>query len=450
MESGDYPNYIGVIVYVLLLIVYGILNSFYCALDNVNETLIEEQAEDGNKKAKKLLFYLDNPSDFRDSIHLLNGLTYLICGMLCVPSFTGMITSINDSSFRTAQAQSLLFTIVGAVCFVVMLTTGYAAMKIGGVREEKTAYRICRIASCFLNVIIPLRVALRVISACFIRLFGVDPHKNLDEVSEDEIISMVNEGHEQGLIESSEAEMIHNIFEFMDKDAQDIMTHRKNMIILSGEATFAEALEFMLESNFSRYPVYMEDIDNIIGVVHIRDCMEHMKAADIQNVAISEVEGLIREVHFIPETRKISDLFQSMQEEKHHMVIVVDEYGQTSGLVTMEDILEEIVGNIFDEYDEEEQTFTELEDGNYIISGMTPLDEVSEFLNVDLPVDDYDTLNGYLISLIDRIPTDDEKIQITAEGFLYEVLSVENKMIQTVHVSRCQMDEAEEQKDNKE
>lgn len=450
MESGDYPNYIGIIVYVVLLVIYGILNAFFSAIDNANETLIEEEAEDGNKKAKKLLYYFDNPSDFSDSIHLFNGLTYLICGMVCVPSFTSFVTELNAARLNDIHTQNILVIIVGAVCFVLLLSTGYAAMKIGGVKEEKAAYKICGIASCILNIVIPLRVSLRLIAACFVRLFGVDPNKNLDEVSEDEIISMVNEGHEQGLLESSEAEMIHNIFEFMDKDAQDIMTHRKNMITLSGESTFVETLDFMLESNYSRFPVYMEDTDNIIGVVHIRDCMEHMKDKGILEHKLCEVDGLIREVSFIPETRKISDLFKSMQEEKNHLAIVVDEYGQTSGLVTMEDILEEIVGNIFDEYDEEEQSFTTLEDGTYIINGMTPLDEVSEFLDIDLPVDDYDTLNGYLISLIDRIPTEDEKIQITAEGFLYEVMSVENKMIQTVHVIRNQVEDTEERKDNKE
>lgn len=448
MDIGDYPNYIGIIVYVLLLILYGVLNAFYSALDNANETVIEEEAENGNKKAKKLMYYLDNPSDFSDSMHLFNGLTYLVCGMLCVPSFVGVISKGND--MLSTNGYHVAFVLVGIVSFILLLSTGYSAMKIGGVKEEKVAFKLCSFAGCLLSIIIPLRIALRLLSSCFIRLFGVDPNKNLDEVSEDEIISMVNEGHEQGLLESSEAEMIHNIFEFMDKDAQDIMTHRKNMLLISGNSTFVETLDFMLESSFSRYPVYLDDIDNIIGVVHIRDCMEHMKDKDILELQLCEVKGLIREVSFIPETRKISDLFQSMQEEKNHLAIVVDEYGQTSGLVTMEDILEEIVGNIFDEYDEEEQQFITLDDGSYIIKGMTPIDEVSDFLHVDLPEDQYDTLNGYLISLIDRIPTEDEKIKITADGFLYEVMSVENKMIQTVHISKCEIEEGEERKENKE
>lgn len=280
------------------------------------------------------------------------------------------------------------------------------------------------------------------------RFFHKLPFGENEDVTEEEIISMVNEGHEQGVLLESEAEMIHNIFEFGDKEAKDIMTHRKNIVALDGNSTFVEALDFIIENSYSRFPVYEKNIDNIIGVLHIKEALASSRKQELMNTPIKEISGLVRGVDYIPETRNINALFQKMQSAQTHMVIVVDEYGQTAGLVAMEDILEEIVGNIFDEHDVEHHFITETEDGNFIMNGMTPLEEVGDALNLDFDDADYDTLNGFLISLIDRIPSDDEKVSATYEGYSFEVLSVEDKMIQSVRVSqipsseeRCSEDE---------
>lgn len=449
MDSGDSPL-IGTIVFLALLVLNGLLHAFCSALDNLNDSSMEEAAEDGNKKAERICYYLDNPTVLSDSLQLISGLCYLISGAFCLPCIVAGITKAMQVSGSGKIPDAVLGVLVIAVGYILMLGIGFASVKIGGAKEEKAAFRLFGICNLLINLVMPFRVIVKAFSGLFVRIFGVDPNKNLDEVSEDEIISMVDEGHEQGLIESSEAEMIHNIFEFTDKEAQDIMTHRKNMVMISGDLSFGEALDIMLENSVSRFPVYMDDTDNIIGVVHIRDCMVRMKEANIFPCRLCDIDGLIREISFIPETRNISDLFHSMQDEKNHMVIVVDEYGQTSGLVTMEDILEEIVGNIFDEYDEEELSVTTLADGSYLIKGMTPLEEVAKLLDVDLPEDEYDTLNGYLISLIDRIPTQEDRIQVTAEGYLFVVTSVENKMIQTVHVSKLPEEGQTDEIQNKE
>ena len=184
--------------------------------------------------------------------------------------------------------------------------------------------------------------------------FMKKPSKD-DDVTEEEIISMVNEGHEQGVLLASEAEMIHNIFEFGDKEAKDIMTHRKNLIAIDGNLSYNDAVSFIIENSKSRYPVYLNDIDNIIGVLHIKDAFAFAQKNEVFRTSIKDIPGLIRDVDFVPETLNINRLFKMMQAKKSHMVIVVDEYGQTSGAVAMEDILEEIVGNIEDEHDEEEQ-----------------------------------------------------------------------------------------------
>ena len=167
-----------------------------------------------------------------------------------------------------------------------------------------------------------------------------------DDVTEEEIISMVKEGHEQGTILASEAQMIHNVFEFDDKEVKDIMTHRKNIVSLDGDMSFIDAVEFIVDTGKSRFPVYENDVDSIIGVLHIKDAFTYFEKNEIFRTSIKDIDGLIRPVDFIPETVNINDLFKTMQSKKNHLAMVVDEYGQISGLVAMEDILEELVGNL--------------------------------------------------------------------------------------------------------
>lgn len=271
-----------------------------------------------------------------------------------------------------------------------------------------------------------------------------------ENVTEEDIMSMVNEGQEQGVLESSEAEMITNIFEFDDKEACDIMTHRKNIVALDGSMTVREAAQFVLkETNNSRFPVYGDDLDDIIGTVHMRDVLIHAENGDEADKPISEVPGILRSACFIPETRNINSLFKEMQSQKIHMEIVIDEYGQTVGIVTMEDILEEIVGNILDEYDIDEQFITRSEN-TWMMNGMTPLEDVQDELKVEFPeedLDNYDTINGLLISKLDRIPKEGEQPEVRYLGYLFAVTKVANKMIHTVHVTPIPKEELEQEED---
>lgn len=279
----------------------------------------------------------------------------------------------------------------------------------------------------------------RMVSKLFSRLFGVVIFKDLEDVTEEEIISMVNEGHEQGVLLASEAEMIQNIFEFGDKEAKDIMTHRKNILAIDGNSTFLEVLEFVTANNYSRYPVYEDDLDNIIGILHIKEMLKLCREESIYELAVKDIDDLIRSAKFIPETRNINTLFANMQSEKNHLMIVVDEYGQTSGIVAMEDIVEEIVGNIEDEHDEETQMIERLADGSFLMDGMTPVEDALKVLDITFPQEDeFETLNGLLISLIHRIPSEDEHITTEAFGYEFEVLVVENKMIKCVKVTKAQ------------
>ena len=279
----------------------------------------------------------------------------------------------------------------------------------------------------------------RMVSKPVSKLFGVQIFKDLEDVTEEEIISMVNEGHEQGVLLASEVEMIQNIFEFGDKEAKDIMTHRKNVIAIDGNSTFLEVLDFVTNNNYSRYPVYEEDLDNIIGILHIKEMLKLCRNESIFEMSVKDIKDLIRSAKFIPETRNINTLFANMQSEKNHLMIVIDEYGQTAGIVAMEDIVEEIVGNIEDEHDEEEQMIERFVDGSFIMDGMTPVEDALEALEITFPEqDEFETLNGLLISLIHRIPSEDEHIIKEAYGYAFEVLKVENKRIKKVKVTKVQ------------
>ncbi|EET61616.1 CBS domain protein [Marvinbryantia formatexigens DSM 14469] len=288
---------------------------------------------------------------------------------------------------------------------------------------------------------------LKSLSGLLSRKLGKNPSGS-DEY-EEEIISMVNEGHEQGVIQESQAQMIQNIFDLTDKEAQDVMTHRRNITAIEGTMNLKDALAFMLDDTHSRFPVYLDNLDNIIGILFLKDAMRwHTRNPDYDNWQIKDIPSLLRKAVFIPETRDLSPLFKSMQTQKLQMVIVSDEYGQTAGLVAMEDILEEIVGNIQDEYDNDEPVIEKAGD-DFLISGFAPLDEVSEALQLSLDDVEFETLNGFLISKLGRIPSDDDRSEIITDGYSFRILSVANKTIERVRAHRLPEEKKEEDEETK-
>ena len=295
------------------------------------------------------------------------------------------------------------------------------------------------------GIIILLTIALTIVlficRESFVKEFKKKKNIKLNNVSEDdvieeEIISMVKEGHEQGVLMDSEAEMIHNIFEFGDKEAKDIMTHRKNIVAIDGDMSFYDMVAYVDDTGKSRFPVYEGDIDHIIGVLLIKDAFLFCQKNEIFRTSVKDIPGLVREVDFITETIKINTLFQKMQSGKNQICIVIDEYGQTSGLVAMEDILEEIVGEIEDEHDEEEQTFHLESDGSYTFNGLTELSDVLEVIDLPIEEDAFETLNGYVISLLEKVPNDDECETIERHGYRFEIQKIENRIIREIRITK--------------
>ena len=264
--------------------------------------------------------------------------------------------------------------------------------------------------------------------------------KKVDEDKvEEEILSMVEEGHEQGVIEEGEMEMINNIFEFSDKEAKDIMTGRQKVIAVENTWTVEKALRFAIENNFSRYPVFEEDLDNVIGLIHIKDLIaEYMKDPK------ASITDIIDKAIVTHPTKNIAELLQDMQLEKIHLAVVVDEYGQTEGIVTMEDIIEEIVGNILDEHDEEEpEEIEKKSEGVYQVDGGASLEELSDLLGIEFPDEDFETLNGFLLYEHGRLPEEEEAFEIEYQGYAFIPEKIEENRITTVKIVKKQEKEEE-------
>lgn len=433
MDEGVSPI-MGVLVFVILLLLDFVIFGFIAAMENLNEAAIEKMAKDGETRAAQLLKYTDKTERYRHVCQLIILVVHMVLGFYQIPLWKAYFLPNPVSTAVSAAVDVMLFVVL---ILLVLIIGIYTPEKVASRKPDGFALRLVRFVHVVELIFYPAIFLTDAIANLLSRIFGVDPLSDTDDVTEEEIISMVKEGHEQGVLLASEAEMIHNIFEFGDKEAKDIMTHRKNLIALDASLTFAETLPILMENRYSRFPVYRETIDDIIGVLHIKEALCLCQKRELLHQPIADIDGLISEVDFIPETRNINILFTRMQSDKSHMTIVVDEYGQTSGIVTMEDILEEIVGNIEDEHDEETPMIRKLADGSYRMDGMAEFKDVREILEMETDEqDDFETLNGFLISRIDKIPNDGEVFSAEAYGYLFEALLVQNKMIHTVKVTK--------------
>lgn len=412
------------ILVVCLLVIDILFYGFGEALKGVNNREIERKAEEnGDKRSRRLLKILDKPAIFVNTLQMIVTLLNFLVG-----------------AFFADEPYILLGIFFGILTLGILMPKKLAARK-----PDKWAYITLVPVYYIMMLLWPFTWIVSKIVKVILWIFGIRKEVELDDVTEEEILDMVNEGQEQGVLQASEAEMINNIIELDDKEAQDIMTHRNNIVAIDGEMLLSEALQFMLDSNNSRYPVYEENIDHIIGIIHLKDAMRLQTKEDFTDKPICELCDAIREAKFIPSTRNINELFKEMQSEKVQMVIVVDEYGQTDGLIAMEDILEEIVGNIMDEYDEDVEYIEEKSEDEYVIEGKTPLEDLEEILDISFAEEEFETINGFLISKLERIPSEeDENFAVDYEGYHFKILKVENKMIQSVLVTRTPDEEGKD------
>ncbi len=447
-----------IILFIALILTDMFFYGFGSAINNLNTKDIEKKAEEENdKKSSRLAAIIEHPARYVNMVQLIVTLINIVMGSFYLGIWLRGMRRFVAAYIKPAPsgAAALGAGMTGAVTMVlavsvltyILLTFGVLLPKRLAARyPEKWAYMCINPVYYVMRVLAPFTWLVTVSANGILRLFGVKVEDDLADVTEEEIISMVNEGHEQGVLLATEAEMITNIFEFGDKEAHDIMTHRNHIVAVEGDMPLKEAMAFMLDANNSRFPVYDENIDHIIGILHLRDAMKLHASQEDLNLPVKDIEGLLREAVFIPETKNIDRLFQMMQSSKTQMVIVVDEYGQTSGLIAMEDILEEIVGNILDEYDEDEDYIEATDNADeYIIEGKTPLEDLEERFHISFEEEEFETLNGFMISKLDKIPEENEDFDINVGDYNFKILSVENKMIQSVLVTKIKQPESEEE-----
>lgn len=427
MES-DNPLW-GIAIILLLILVMAIISSMRYTLEYAGENSIRKKADGGDRKATALLRFIGSDSKYQNTLNMLIITIAIITGIYfrteILPSF----------GFATEGLLYTFYIILSMVLLIFLMTIfGLVLPKKLAIRySERFSYGLYGLMRFVFLISGPLSYLLEISINLILRIFRINPKETKLNEIEEEIISMVNEGHEQGVFDAGKAEMISNIIGLDDKEVEDIMTHKKRIIAVDADLSVEEALKFMLSENYSRYPLYEDNLDNIVGILHLKDVSSAYISFDGKTKTLNEIA---RDPFFVPDTQSVNLLFHEMQSKNIHMAIVIDEYGQTAGLVAMEDFLEEIVGNIQDEYDQEEKMVISVDNDSCVVKGSISLEDLEDELNIMIDHEDFDTLNGLLISILDRIPADGEKATLKYEGYQFDILETMNKMIGQVRISK--------------
>ncbi len=428
------------IIALILFILCGYFNMTASAIVGLNDSVLKERAEDGEKRAKRLFDTLQNSKNFVDRIRE----TAMICGVLATALGTVYFELLFLPLFETQFLKAVVPTVLSALITVfAVISCGFKIpQQLGNRYCERLGYTAIGMLKTLTLVFSPLRVIIHAFSVIVSKLLGADPDKAKEEITEEEIRMLVDVGNEIGFIEESQKEMINNIFEFDDTTAGEVMTHRTEVIAVEKSAKISEIVYLAINEGFSRLPVYDEDIDSITGLIYVKDLLCLVGCDSSEEF---KIEDFIRPVIYIPESTKCRTLFAEFKKSKAHLAVVVDEYGGTAGIVSMEDILESIVGEIEDEYDEQEEEVKEISDGNYVIEGTTRLDDLSEILDLDFENDeDFDTLGGFLFHMLGFIPKENEEAEVTFKGYKFTVLSMDERRIDKVKVEKLPEENTDE------
>ena len=429
------------ILQLLLILINAFFASAEIAVVSLNTAKLRADAEDGDKRAAKLLRLVESPTAFLSTIQIAITLAGLLGSAFAATNFADRLTTwLVQSQGFTALPVSTLNTII---VILITLVLGYFTLVLGELVPKRIAMQkpmqIARIASpviSALSVIMrPVIWFLSISVTGVLRLLGMKNQAKTDLVTEEDIRMMLDESEEEGLIESSEGEMIDNIFEFNNIQIYDVMTHRVDVESIDVEDSREKITELIRSTGYSRFPVYEEDQDNIIGILYVKDFFLNQEKS---------LRELLKEPLFVPDSMICDDLFRKMQQEHAHFAIVTDEYGSFLGVITMEDLLEEIVGNIYDEYDEKEDYIIPNPDGSWTISGRAELKDVEKALDIELPErEEFNTLSGLILNETEEIPKEGDQFEVLVDGLRIQVLKVVDRRIEETRVSLLPTEPAE-------
>ena len=416
----------------VILAILILLNAYFAATEiayiSLNDAKISKQAKEGNKKAKQIESMLKNPSKFLATIQI--GITFagFLSSAFASDAFADDLAPILNNWFPFISLdiwKGIAIIIITMILSFFTLVFGELVPKRLAMKYyEKIAYATIGVIKTISIFTLPFVKLLTISTNMISKIFGVSE-------AEEEIKMMIDEGEEKGTIEQEEKELLNNVFAFNDIIVSEVMTPRTDIFAIEIDEDINELLDRIDEYKYSRIPVYEDNIDNIEGILFIKDILKVIK--DGRYINIREI---MREPYFIPESKEIDELFRELQKSKQQMAIVIDEYGGTAGLITMEDIIEELMGNILDEYDDEEVEYKKLDENTYILSGSSTVYDIKKIFSVDIPDGDYETLSGYLLEKLGRIPEENEHPVIEDEQLTYKIEEYEDKRIKSVKVCK--------------
>ena len=426
---------------IVLLVVLILLNGFFASAEiaviTLNDNKIRKMAEEGDKRAIRVLKLTENSSRFLSTIQIGVTLAGFLSSASAAQNFAPQLTSAILSI-----APSLPASLVSGVSTVLItLLLGYFNLVFGELvpkqiamqKAEALSFRFAGVLNAVSTVCRPVVALLSFSTKVVLKLLGLNPNGNEQTVTEEEILMMVDAGEEKGVIGENAKDMISNIFDFSDATVVEAMTHRTDIHAVEDTCTVQDVVALSMEEGCSRIPVYHEDLDNVVGIIYVKDLLKYVGPQAQPEAPITQ---LMRPAYFIPESKKCSDLFKEMTERRVQIAIIVDEYGGTEGLVTMEDLVESIVGNIQDEYDNEEEEIHKVAENKFTVDGATPIDEIEDLVGVKLPETDYDTIAGLMMEYLGRVPTPDEHPSVQIPPLTLTVVTVEERRIAKISIEK--------------
>ena len=430
--------FINILIIVLLILVNAYFAGSEMALVSINDNRVRLLAEGGNKKAVSVKKMLSEPSRFLSTIQIGITLAGFLSSAFASDAFADLL-----ANWFISIGVPISYNVIKPISVVVItLILSYFTLVFGELVPKRLAMQQAEKFS--MKVVGPLQVLAAITSPIvkllttstnfFVKLSGGNLNANEEEITEEEIRMMIDAGEEKGTIDEIEKVFINNVFDFDDKAVADIMVHRTRVVAISIEYSLEDIIQVINSEKYTRIPVYEDTIDNIIGVLHVKDLLLYF--TNNRDNSPFDIQAFLRKPYFVPESKKLNELFRELQVEKIHMVVVVDEYGGTAGIITVEDLLEEIVGSILDEYDEEEHKYEKLDESTYLFDGSISLDQVAELIGIELPVEEYETLSGYVIGQLGQIPEEDEKPVVELDHLVFKVEEIEDKMLSRIKVCK--------------
>ena len=434
----------------IILAILILLNAYFAASEiafiSLNDAKIEKQAREGNKKAKQIEAMLKSPSKFLATIQIGITLAGFLSSAFASDAFAEKLAPSLYTLmpfFSLAVWKSISIIIITIILSFFTLVFGELVPKRLAMKHyEKISFATIGVIRMISIITSPFVKLLTFVTNTISKIFGVG-ESDEGEVTEEEIKMMIDQGEEKGTIKEEEKELINNVFEFNDITVSEIMRHRKDIFAVDINISNEELVQELIDSQYrySRIPVYDETIDEIKGILYIKDVMKNINNKDVK------VKDLVKDAYFVSQSRLINEVFKELQKHKMQMAIILDEYGGTAGIITMEDILEELVGDIYDEYDKEEKDFEKIDENTYILSGSMPIYDVNKLLDAKIPEGDYDTISGYLQEELGRIPEDEEKPIIETDTVTYKIEQYEDKRIIAIKACKNNNEIIEETKE---